>query len=115
VISAKVLVWALAVVPGVPALLAQDKKSPEKLTFTTNGNRLGNVAFNHLAHLKRMKGDCAACHPTLFQEDATVALNYKAAIHKTAEISKTACGSCHRPGGISFESKGNCGKCHTRG
>jgi c(7)-type cytochrome triheme protein len=117
VISAKVFLWALAVLPGVPvpALLAQEKKAPEKMTFSTNGNRLGNVTFNHSAHLKRMKGECLACHPKLFQEDAKASLNYKAGIHKTAELEQTACGSCHRPGGTAFETKGNCGKCHTRG
>lgn len=113
-ISAKVFLWALAFASGVPALLAQEKKPPEKLTFTTNGNRLGNVTFNHLAHVKRAKGDCTACHPKLFQEDAHAALNYKPGIHKTAELEKTACGSCHRSEGIAFETKGNCGKCHTR-
>jgi hypothetical protein len=37
---------------GFPALLAQDKKPPEKLTFTTNGNRLGNVTFDHSAQFE---------------------------------------------------------------
>ncbi|MGD1097231.1 MAG: c(7)-type cytochrome triheme domain-containing protein [Bryobacteraceae bacterium] len=105
---------ALAVVLCAFELVAQDKRPPEKLTFSTNNNRLGNVTFNHAAHVKRVNGDCAACHPKLFPQDAKAPLNFKPAIHKTAENEKTSCGSCHRPGGMSFESKGNCGKCHTR-
>jgi hypothetical protein len=35
-------------------------------------------------------------------------------MHKPAETGKTSCGSCHNPGGPSFETKGNCAKCHVK-
>jgi c(7)-type cytochrome triheme protein len=93
-------------------LLAQEAKAPPKLTFTTKN---GNVTFDHAAHVKRASGDCKACHDTLFKEDAKAPLNYKAAIHKTAETAKTSCGFCHHAGGTAFESKANCAKCHVKG
>ena len=93
-------------------LLAQDKKAPDKLTFNTKN---GNVTFNHAAHVTRAKNDCKTCHAAQFKEDATAPLNYKAAMHKTAEASKSSCGACHNPEGPSFESKGNCAKCHVKG
>lgn len=82
------------------------------LVFNTKN---GNVTFNHEAHLTRAKGDCKTCHETLFKQDSKAPLNYKAALHKTAEMDKTACGSCHRAGGAAFESKANCAKCHVKG
>jgi c(7)-type cytochrome triheme protein len=99
---------------GALGVLAQDTKKapPTKLTFTTKN---GNVTFDHAAHVTREKGDCAACHPKLFMQDAKAPLNYKANIHKTAETGMTSCGSCHRAGGAAFESKANCAKCHIKG
>lgn len=93
------------------ALLAQDKKAPQKLTFTAKN---GNVTFNHAAHVEAAKGDCKACHDSLFPQSATAPLNFKPAMHKTAETAKTSCGHCHTAGGTAFESKGNCGKCHVK-
>lgn len=97
---------------GVVGLFAQDKKAPEKLTFVTKN---GNVTFDHAAHLKRANGDCSGCHDKRFKQDAKAPLNYKAALHRTAEADNTSCGSCHRAGGAAFESKGNCAKCHVKG
>jgi c(7)-type cytochrome triheme protein len=98
---------------GMLGIIAQEKKAaPEKLTFTTKN---GNVTFDHAAHLKRAKGDCSTCHETLFKQDAKAPLNFKAALHKTAETEKTSCGSCHHPAGPAFETKGNCAKCHVKG
>ena len=96
---------------GLAALLAQDKTPPTKLTFQAKN---GNVTFDHAAHMKREKGDCKVCHPSLFPQDAKAPLNFKAAMHKTAEEKHTSCGSCHHPGGAAFETKGNCNKCHVR-
>ncbi len=96
---------------GTLGLLAQDKKPPQKLTFTTKN---GNVTFDHAAHVKRANGDCKVCHDKLFQQDEKAPLNYKAGLHKTAEAGKTSCGACHSPGGAAFESKGNCAKCHVK-
>ncbi len=97
---------------GTLALMGQQKAAPPKLTFVTKN---GNVTFDHAAHVMREKGDCAACHPKLFAQDAKAPLNYKAALHRTAETSMTSCASCHRMGGAAFESKGNCAKCHMKG
>jgi c(7)-type cytochrome triheme protein len=93
-------------------VLAQEKGAPEKLVFMTKN---GNVTFNHADHVKRANGDCSTCHEKLFQKSATAPLNYKPNLHKTAEMDKTSCGSCHRAAGPAFESKGNCAKCHMKG
>jgi len=95
----------------VAPVSAQDKKAPDTLSFTAKN---GNVTFNHEAHVKKAKGDCKTCHDTLFPKDAKAALNFKPALHKTAETAKTSCGFCHTAGGASFESKGNCAKCHVK-
>lgn len=92
------------------AIFAQPK-APEKLTFTT---KQGNVTFDHAAHVKKAANDCKACHDKLFPQSAQAPLNYKAGIHKTAETAKASCGACHTPGGASFDSKGNCAKCHVK-
>ena len=97
---------------GLSGLLAQDKKPPEKLTFTAKN---GNVTFDHAAHVKRANGNCAACHPKLFPQDDKAALNFKAGVHKPAESAKTSCGACHTPGGAAFATTGNCAKCHMKG
>lgn len=96
----------------VAVLCAQDKKPPEKLTFSTKN---GNVTFDHAAHIKRANGDCKTCHDKLFPQDAKAPLNFKAGLHKPAENNQTSCGACHRPGGAAFETKGNCAKCHVKG
>ena len=97
---------------GAFGLFAQtEKKPPSSLVFMTKN---GNVTFNHANHVMREKGDCKTCHPSLFQQDAKAPLNYKAGLHKTAEMNMTACASCHRAGGMAFESKGNCAKCHMK-
>lgn len=93
-------------------VLAQEKKAPESLTYQT---KMGKVTYNHVEHAKRVEGHCAPCHDKLFQQSATAPLNYRPAMHKTAEAQKISCGSCHRPEGTAFESKGNCTKCHVRG
>jgi len=99
---------------GAFGLVAQDTKKtpPTKLTFVTKN---GPVTFDHAAHLSREKGDCKVCHESLFKQDSKAPLNYKAGLHKTAEMDKTSCGSCHHAGGAAFESKGNCAKCHMKG
>ena len=91
-------------------MLAQPKP-PEKLVFNT---KQGNVTFDHSAHAKRANNDCKVCHDKLFQQSAKEPLNFKAGIHKPAEAAKMSCGFCHTPGGTSFESKGNCAKCHVK-
>ncbi|HET8550131.1 MAG TPA: c(7)-type cytochrome triheme domain-containing protein [Bryobacteraceae bacterium] len=91
------------------SLLAQ--KPPDKLVFEAKN---GNVAFSHADHVKRAKNDCKTCHPTLWPQSKTAPLNFKAAMHKTAEAKKTSCAAaaCHVEGGQAFVIKGNCKKCH---
>ena len=96
---------------GAATILAQDKKAPPKLVFPS---KMGNVTFDHAAHVKRAKDDCKACHDKLFEQSAKAPLNFKAALHKTAETAQTSCGSCHHAGGTAFESKANCNKCHVK-
>jgi c(7)-type cytochrome triheme protein len=103
------LLMTLALVAGIESLLAQ--KPPEKVVFQT---KMGNVTFDHAAHLKRANNDCKTCHTALFKMSATEPINFKANMHKTAEAAKTSCGACHTPGGASFETKGNCAKCHVK-
>jgi c(7)-type cytochrome triheme protein len=100
-------VWTML---GFSALTAQEPS--EKLVFKS---KMGNITFLHQAHAKREKGDCKVCHDKLFQQSATAPLNYRAGIHKVAEAKKLSCGACHVAGGKSFESKGNCAKCHVKG
>jgi c(7)-type cytochrome triheme protein len=83
---------------------------PGKIVFTA---KTGNVTFDHSAHAKRAKDDCTACHDKLFPQ-SKADINYKGAMHKTAEAAKTACAGCHVTGGAAFETKGNCGKCHVK-
>ncbi len=96
---------------GAFGLLGEEKKAPDKLTFTAKN---GNVGFNHVAHAKAAKGDCKTCHDKLFKEDTKTPLNFKAGLHKPAEAAKTSCGGCHHPDGAAFETKSNCSKCHVK-
>jgi c(7)-type cytochrome triheme protein len=90
------------------ALLAQ--KPPEKITFQS---KMGNVTFDHAAHIKRANNDCKTCHDKLFPQ-SQAPLNFKAGMHKPAEAAKTSCGGCHAPGGAAFAATGNCAKCHVK-
>ena len=109
----KTSVWLflIAILTAGMVLVGQEKKPPDKLTFAAKN---GNVTFDHASHLKPVKGDCKSCHDKLFPESATAPLNFKTGMHKPAETAKTSCGNCHHAGGTSFESKGNCAKCHVK-
>jgi c(7)-type cytochrome triheme protein len=104
----------LALLLGSAALdtSAQDKKAPDKIKYAS---KPGEVTFDHAQHVKAAKNDCKACHDKLWPQDKTAPLNYKAAVHKTAEAKKTSCAACHHEGGSSFAAKGNCNKCHVKG
>ena len=103
----------VALLAGFFVLASQQasKKPPEKLTFKS---AMGNVTFDHAAHVRREKGDCKVCHDEVFSQSATTALNYKSNMHKTAESKKSSCAHCHVSGGKSFESKGSCQRCHVK-
>lgn len=93
-------------------LSAQEKTAPAKPNvFET---KQGKVTFSHTSHVKAAKGDCKVCHDKLFPQDAKAPLNFKAGLHKPAEQKGTSCGACHKAGGTSFETKGNCVKCHVK-
>lgn len=105
------LVFLFAAAAGIGSLLAQKAPAPDKITFES---KMGNVTFNHAAHVMRAKGDCMTCHDKLFPQ-SKAPLNFKAGMHKPAEDAKTSCGGCHVAGGAAFEVKGNCAKCHVKG
>jgi c(7)-type cytochrome triheme protein len=105
------ILFALVSLTG---MLAQEKKAaapPSKLVFEAKN---GKVTYDHTAHAKREKNDCKVCHPAVFPQDAKAPLNFKGAMHKTAEEKKVSCAHCHYEGGKAFATKGNCanGKCH---
>ncbi|MCC6586663.1 MAG: hypothetical protein IT168_08090 [Bryobacterales bacterium] len=87
------------------------KTPPDQLVFKA---KMGDVKYDHKGHVKHAKGDCKACHDKLFPQSATAPLNFKAAMHKTAEAAKSSCAACHVAGGAAFASKGNCTKCHVK-
>ena len=99
---------ALTIAASFNALVAQ--KVPERIIFAS---KMGNVTFDHTAHVKAANNNCAACHDKLFAQ-SNAPINYRAAMHKTAEAAKTSCGGCHNPAGPAFETKGNCAKCHVK-
>lgn len=102
---------ALAFVFAVGTLYAEEKKeAPKQIVFES---KQGNVTFDHAKHAEAVKGDCKACHPGLFPEEKAP-LNYKDSMHKKAESAKSSCAACHVAGGKSFETKGNCAKCHKK-
>ena len=108
-LSFSLLVFCLAF--SAFALVAAEKQPPkEKIVFTA---KTGNVSFDHATHVKAEKGKCDTCHPKLFPQ-SRAPINFKAGMHKPAEAAKTSCGACHYPGGPSFETKGNCNKCHVK-
>ena len=102
---------AISILGGL-GILAQTKTPPSKLVFQA---RMGNVKYDHAAHLTRAKGNCKVCHDVLFKQSAQAPLNFKPGMHKPAEAAKTSCGFCHHAGGAAFETKGNCAKCHVKG
>jgi len=106
--SLLVVVFSAAVLLGIAA----DKTPPKEMVFKAT---MGKVTFQHAKHAERAKNDCKVCHDKLFQQSATAPLNFKAAMHKTAEASKTSCAACHVAGGTAFASTGNCVKCHVKG
>jgi c(7)-type cytochrome triheme protein len=103
------LLLAFVIAISVDALLAQ--KAPDQIVFPS---KMGNVTFNHAAHVKRSNNNCQTCHDKLFPQ-SNAPLNFKAGMHQPAETAKTSCGGCHVAGGAAFETKGNCAKCHVKG
>ena len=94
----------------IVALVAMAADAPTTLVFEA---KMGNVTFDHTKHVERAKSDCKACHDKLFQQ-SRAPLNFKAGQHKPAEAAKTSCAGCHHAGGMAFETKGNCNKCHVK-
>jgi len=85
-------------------------KAPDKMVFKA---KTGDVTYDHKKHSDREKGKCETCHPKVFPQ-SKAPLNFKAAMHKTAETAKSSCATCHVAGGTAFASKGNCTKCHVK-
>lgn len=102
---------ALLVVLAAGSLFADEKKPPNEIVYES---KMGAVTFPHAKHVEAVKNDCKACHDALFQQAKGNLGDYKQGMHKKAETDKTACAACHHAGGKSFESKGNCNKCHVK-
>lgn len=79
----------------------QDKRPPEKLVLRNPG---GDVIFTHAAHIGREKGQCTACHESLWPQSAAEPLK-----------NSDGCKTCHRVGGKAFEMKNHCVQCHPGG
>ncbi len=105
-----VFLTVLALVIAV-SVAAAEKPAPDKLVFKA---KMGDVTFDHAAHVKRANGDCKACHDKLFKQDASAPLGFKTGMHKPAEAKQASCAACHHDGGPSFATKGNCKKCHVK-
>jgi c(7)-type cytochrome triheme protein len=88
---AAALVWSATVA-------AEDKKPPDKLVFPSKS---GQITFDHSAHLTRRNGHCAPCHDKLWPKTTAEPLK-----------SSDGCRTCHQAGGVAFEMKGNCKRCH---
>ncbi len=73
----------------------------------------GNVTFTHKKHYERVNSDCSTCHPKVFQQ-SLAPLNYKKALHRSAEASMTSCAFCHSIGNSAFAADSNCTKCHAQ-
>jgi c(7)-type cytochrome triheme protein len=103
---AALLTFVTSTAPGF-----QDQpKAPDKIVFKA---KTGDVTYDHKKHTDREKDNCASCHPKLFPQ-SKAPINFKAAMHKTAEAAKSSCASCHVEKGTAFASKGNCTKCHVK-
>ncbi len=97
-------------VVGLGAWAAEDK-GPATVKYES---KMGAVTFDHAGHTKREKDLCTGCHDGLWPKKK-VPLNYAKGMHKVAEAAKASCAGCHVSGGKSFQSKGNCNKCHIKG
>jgi c(7)-type cytochrome triheme protein len=106
----KTLAAILLTLTMLVALSAIAQEAPDEIVFES---KMGNVTFDHKAHTAAAKDDCEACHDKLFPQSREP-INFKDKMHKTAEAEKTSCAGCHHNGGTSFETKGNCKKCHIK-
>jgi c(7)-type cytochrome triheme protein len=107
-LAGAVLLAALVLL--IPAAEAQKKEAPKQISYTAKN---GDVVFDHAKHVERVENKCETCHDKLFPQ-ARGELNYKQGLHRPAEAKKISCAGCHVAGGMSFESKGNCNKCHVK-
>ncbi|MCP5115077.1 MAG: hypothetical protein GY953_29960 [bacterium] len=84
--------------------------APDMIVFES---KMGNVTFDHAKHVAHAEQNCETCHDKLFPQSREP-INFKKGMHKPAEDAKSACAGCHHAGGPSFETKGNCKKCHVK-
>ena len=104
------LMFVSAFVFRTAAQTSTPDKPPAEIVFKA---KIGDVKFPHAQHANREK-KCDTCHDKVFPKDSKAPLNYKAGMHKPAEKDKTSCATCHVAQGKSFETKGNCAKCHKK-
>jgi c(7)-type cytochrome triheme protein len=99
----------------------QQQPSPAPLPATVTSppdtilikSKYGDVTYTHRKHYERLGGDCSMCHTKLFPQSLEP-LNYKKALHRAAEASRTSCAYCHAVGGTSFAADSNCIRCHAQ-
>ena len=97
--------------PSNPAPQSTSSASPpDTILFVS---KYGNVTYAHKKHYERLGGDCSMCHTKVFPQSREP-LNYKKALHRAAEASRTSCAYCHAVGGTSFAADSNCIKCHAQ-
>ncbi len=94
-----------------PAVVSTSATSPpDTILFES---KYGNVTYTHKKHYERLGGDCSVCHTKVFPQSREP-INYKKALHRAAEASRTSCAYCHAVGGTSFAADSNCIKCHAQ-
>jgi c(7)-type cytochrome triheme protein len=93
-----------------PAPQLSNAAPPDTILFQS---KYGDVTYTHKKHYERLGGDCSMCHTKVFPQSREP-LNYKKALHRAAEASRTSCAYCHAVGGSSFAADSNCIKCHAQ-
>jgi c(7)-type cytochrome triheme protein len=96
--------------PAPAPQLASNAAPPDTILFAS---KYGDVTYNHKKHYERLGGDCSMCHTKVFPQSREP-LNYKKALHRAAEASRTSCAYCHAVGGTSFAADSNCIRCHAQ-
>jgi c(7)-type cytochrome triheme protein len=121
-VLAALLAMALCLVATAcrsPQDSTQAKPAPQVLSTASPPDTIliqskyGDVTFTHKKHYERLGGDCSMCHTKVFPQSREP-LNYKKALHRAAEASRTSCAYCHAVGGTSFAADSNCIKCHAQ-
>src|ERR1035438_8889536 len=77
--------------PPPAVKLANVEAPPDTILIQS---KYGDVTYTHRKHYERLGGDCSMCHTKVFPQSRE-SLNYKKALHRAAEASRTSCAYCH--------------------